>query len=376
MNTQTTHRQLVVIQPTPFCNIDCSYCYLSERDKPVHLPFSILKSIYTACFNNSHLGSPITFLWHAGEPLTLPVDYYRSAFELAGECNDFPKRPYDHYIQTNGMLLNDKWIELIKSYNVEIGVSIDGPSFIHDRVRRTRRGTGTHDEVMKGVKLLQSSGIKFNSIAVLTAESLNYPDEIFDFFYENEIHDIGFNIDEIEGPYKTSTFQNDCDGRYRSFILRFLELVEHNEWKMKVREFQGIFSTLCGPNFGTFVDSTNYPLGVINFDYSGNFSTYSPELLGARSERFNNFFMGNILKDKLDDISSNNVFQAVTEEIQRGLNACKSSCQYWGFCGGGPPANKFFEHGQLDTTETVSCRVHKKILVDAVLEYAEAPLSK
>ncbi len=57
-------------------------------------------------------------------------------------------------IQTNTMLLDDAWCELIKRYPLRTGVSIDGPAFIHDAFRKTHRGGGTHARTLRGIEKL------------------------------------------------------------------------------------------------------------------------------------------------------------------------------------------------------------------------------
>jgi hypothetical protein len=44
---------------------------------------------------------------------------------------------------------------------------------------------------------------------------------------------------------------------------------------------------------------------------------------------------------------------------------CEGSCPYFAFCGGGPPGNKYFENGTFASTETLSCRLHKKVCIDS-----------
>ena len=61
-------------------------------------------------------------------------------------------------------------------------------------------------------------------------------------------------------------------------------------------------------------------------------------------------------------------FVALDDEIRRGVELCQESCRYFPFCGGGPPGNKFFENGDFATTETLSCRLHKKATFDVALD--------
>jgi uncharacterized protein len=35
--------RLLVVQPTPYCNLDCDYCYLPSRDDRSRLPLELLE---------------------------------------------------------------------------------------------------------------------------------------------------------------------------------------------------------------------------------------------------------------------------------------------------------------------------------------------
>ncbi|MBK9778624.1 MAG: hypothetical protein IPP55_01005 [Anaerolineales bacterium] len=125
-------------------------------------------------------------------------------------------------------------MKIFKSENVLMGVSLDGPAFIHDKNRVMRNGKGTHSKVMEGIKLLQKENINFEVIAVLTSFSLDYPDEIYNFFIENKITGVGFNLDEIEGTHLTSSYQNEnAENKYRQFMRRLMELLFLNPGKLR-----------------------------------------------------------------------------------------------------------------------------------------------
>jgi uncharacterized protein len=66
---------------------------------------------------------------------------------------------------------------------------------------------GTHASTMRGISLLKANKIDFHAIAVLTQDSLDFPEEIFNFFLEHEIRKVGFNIDEQEGANPSSSFE-------------------------------------------------------------------------------------------------------------------------------------------------------------------------
>ena len=62
---------------------------------------------------------------------------------------------------------------------------------------------------MRGLELLRSHQIGFHVIAVVTQDSLDHADEIYDFFFNNGIVRFGFNIEEQEGRRRTSILKTD-----------------------------------------------------------------------------------------------------------------------------------------------------------------------
>ena len=61
---------LVVIQPTPFCNLDCDYCYLPHRQLKKQLSLDLIEPIFKTIFTSPFIDRYFTVCWHAGEPLT------------------------------------------------------------------------------------------------------------------------------------------------------------------------------------------------------------------------------------------------------------------------------------------------------------------
>jgi uncharacterized protein len=67
-------------------------------------------------------------------------------------------------------------------------------------------------------------------------------------------------------------------------------------------------------------------------------------------------------------------FKKIYQDIQAGLDLCEETCDYFSVCGGGAPANKYFENGSFATSETMYCRYTKQIIADIVLEDLEKSL--
>src|SRR5437763_7450918 len=132
--------EILVLQPTPFCNINCDYCYLPNRNNSQRMNLDTIKASVEMVMEAGLVEGCLSIVWHAGEPLVLPVRYYEEAFE-AIQQTVAGRFPISHSFQSNGTLIDQSWCEFLKKENVRIGLSIDGPAFLHDLHRKTRKGT-------------------------------------------------------------------------------------------------------------------------------------------------------------------------------------------------------------------------------------------
>jgi uncharacterized protein len=365
---------LLVLQPTPFCNIDCTYCYLPDRASKRQMSAELLDLVFARVFASGLVERPFTVVWHAGEPLVLPAAYYEQALALLARHNSAGVEVHQSF-QTNGTLIDEQWCAFIKAHPVRVGVSIDGPAFLHDRCRRTRRGDGTHERVLRGMRLLREHGIGFHVITVLTRPSLDYPDELYEFYREQGIDYVGFNVEEVEGPNTQSSLQtHDARAELTRFLGRFYDLASSGDWKLRVREFDGALAALALADGGELpAGHETTPLAILSVDCEGNFTTFSPELLGLKSDRFGDFALGRVQTDSFPSVLGTARFQAMRAEIDAGVQRCRQTCAYFPFCGGGAPVNKYFENGSFDSTETLFCRLSKQAVLDVVLAKLERP---
>jgi uncharacterized protein len=368
MNTR-----LVIIQPTPLCNIDCRYCYLPDRTSNKRISQETLTRIFETLFSSSSVSGKVRITWHAGEPLTLPVSFYAGAFELASRLNTRGVA-IRHAFQTNGTLIDQAWCDLIKAHGVDVGVSIDGPQDLHDLNRVDRAGRGTFRRTMRGIDLLQQNGIPVHVIMVLTRPALERADEIWHFFMELGIRNLAFNVEEVEGVHRESSMQPGHTMRaYRDFLTRIAILRDNHPTPVRVRELDELLARVQ-QGAGAPQSSLSSPMGTLSFDWQGNFSTFSPELLAMRHPLYGSFVFGNVATDALDSMQTHPNFVRIHGDIQRGIERCAASCDYFLLCGGGTPSNKLWERGSFDATETMHCRLRIKATSGLVLDYLEQRL--
>ena len=320
-----------------------------------------------------YVDETLSVVWHSGEPLVLPVGWYEEAFERIEALNSRGTRIL-HSVQTNGVLLDDGWINLFRRHRVGVGLSLDGPAGIHDAHRTTRSGVGTHHRVMRAVELLNASGLDYHVICVLTSAAMAAADEMHAFFRDAGIHRIGFNVEEIEGVNPTSSLAgSEMEKAFREFLRRMLDLTK-SHGTPQIRELTTAHSLILDAHYDARNNQQTVPLRIVSIAVNGDISTFSPELLGNRNRAYGDFIFGNVATHGLDDVLDDCNFKTAYREIQSGVEACRATCRYFMTCGGGAPANKIFEHGSFDVTETMYCQLARKIPVDVVLDDLEVAL--
>lgn len=370
---------LLIIQPSPFCNINCDYCYLPERTSHSRMSTSVLRQTIERVFAEGLVGDALSIVWHAGEPLALPIAFYEEAFQTIASL-PIAKGKITHSMQSNGMLINDQWCSFLRANDIRLGLSIDGPAFIHDAHRKTRGGKGTHAQVMKGVEVLRRHQINFHVIAVITEQALDFPDEIFQFFLDNDIREVGFNIEELEGVNQTSSLRaGSTDERIKNFFRRIYSLQRASDGIIAIREFDRAFQAIARAPLSDdqSIAPPNdqvMPFKIISVAYDGRLSTFSPELLGMKSPEYGDFYFGNMMTDDLSDVAAGSKFQQVLKDVQTGVKLCSHTCEYFSFCGGGAPSNKYYENGSFASAETMFCRYTIQTPIDIVLEDLEFSL--
>ena len=156
----------------------------------------------------------------------------------------------------------------------------------------------------------------------------------------------------------------------RSMLARMMAMRATAIQHVAVRVKQNLIALIMRGDFNPVGGQETTPFKIISVDYRGDFTTFSPELLGQKSELYGDFVLGNVETDSFDDTLRKPKFQKMRSDIEAGIKKC-SSCPYFGLCGGGAPSNKYFENGSFDSTETVHCLLSKRVLAEVVLDRLE-----
>ena len=79
-----THVKSIILQASPTCNLNCSYCYIPEnqRKKRTIIELDVIKKIFSKIFPSQVFTKYLNINWHAGEPFIVPIDYYKEILNI------------------------------------------------------------------------------------------------------------------------------------------------------------------------------------------------------------------------------------------------------------------------------------------------------
>ena len=178
----------VIAKPVgPACNLDCRYCFY--REKQAFYPGAGSRGMSERVldtFVRDHIAAQdapvVQFAWQGGEPTLLGVPFFRRVVEL--QARHAGGKRIENSFQTNGILLDDDWGAFLAQSRFLVGISIDGPAGLHDRYRVDRGGQPTFDRVMRGLDVLKTHGVAFNTLTVVHRENARRPLEVYRFLRE------------------------------------------------------------------------------------------------------------------------------------------------------------------------------------------------
>ena len=173
------------------CNLHCSYCFYYDHykfypeEKNHRMNNTVLEKLIS-----SYLSTPqpvYSFNWQGGEPTLMGIDFFRKAIHLQQKYAK-EKDYITNSVQTNGTLLDEKLVRHFARYNYLVGVSLDGPGYIHDYYRKYHNGSGSFDKVIEGIKKLKKYNVNMNVLILVNDKNVRKAGEVYQFMKENNLY--------------------------------------------------------------------------------------------------------------------------------------------------------------------------------------------
>ena len=142
----------LTIAPTLNCNFKCIYCY--ETSKPGIMDEATQKNLIEFVRKQSKRLNSLNVTWYGGEPLLAHSIINALSKKMIAICKE-ESVEYHAYIITNGYLLNNEIIEMLKMNKVDgAQVTIDGPKRVHDARRVNKSGKSSFDRIIENINKL------------------------------------------------------------------------------------------------------------------------------------------------------------------------------------------------------------------------------
>jgi uncharacterized protein len=136
------------------CNLSCTYCYVYEmadqswRTRPMTMKSEVVTAAAQRVAEHvrQHEIDRVRVILHGGEPLMAGTEFFtRTARALRAEVP--PECRLEIGVQTNGVLLDERFLDVLLDLDIRLGLSLDGDRAANDRHRRYANGQGSYDQV-------------------------------------------------------------------------------------------------------------------------------------------------------------------------------------------------------------------------------------
>lgn len=334
----------LIIKVAERCNLNCSYCYMynhvdqSFRSRPKFMTTCTFERLVGRIREHqaqSQCASVLKLVFHGGEPMLIDVSDFAAMLECArsqlGESVALA-------MQTNGTLVTDRWLDVLRAYQVHVGISIDGRASDHDRFRVFHDGRGSHHAVISGVKRITAAGLRPSALCVINPECCGV--DVYRY-----IRSLGFATLDLLLPDRSHDEPRWFHCRSTTPVADFLIPV-FDEWyttddeRIRIRLFEALLRSIRGgqagmEGFGR--RGTQYLVIDTDGSMHGNdaLKVCAPELSNSRL---------NIHDHSFEELRTGApLIYMLTAEGLPTASQCKS-CPEVSVCGGGPPPGRYSAH--------------------------------
>jgi len=344
----------VLVKLASRCNINCTYCYWF-RDAEVYRKPAILTVEAEQAFCDrlaAHIEEfGLTFfslVFHGGEPLLFPKRRFVELQEKLREIEQQTGCVISRAICTNAILVDTEWADILRTYEVRVGVSLDGPAEINDRHRVDHKGQGTHAGTLAGIACLRDAGIEPGLISVCNPAT--DPEAIMRYVVE-ELGIKGFDILPPDATHHDNPppiadyYIKLFDAWYDRYAAQGVRITTLDAMIQGLLGSFSVADTIGLVRIDTVTlmpDGTLEPLDVLR-------------IAGDGSTRTAVSVFDNGLQDIQDEPRWREAFQA-------SLNVCETcrNCEYLDACGGGHLSTRWSEQRRFDNP-SVYCESYKRI---------------
>ncbi len=352
------------------CNVDCTYCFYKARPHEIgkgrqrmsgEVLEKLVKDYLSLRFDNS------AFAWQGGEPMLMGLDFYKKVVELQKKYGQ-SGQVVANALQTNGVLLDEQWCRFLSETSFLVGISVDGPKEYHDHYRLDHKGEGTFEKVMAGINKCKQFGVEFNTLTLLNNLNVGHPDELFEFFIENEIKYLQFipciEIDSAGGAVKDYSITPE---QYGDFLCRLFDRwYEYGPEKLSIRDFDSVIQYCLGGEH-TICTFGKQCAGYIVIEHSGE--AYCCDFFVEPK-----WHLGSIMETPIEKLAASSKKRTFSRIKQNLCNKCML-CRHLAVCRGGCMKDRAPFDKENYGRESYFCEGYKKFFDHTMPRFTELAAS-
>lgn len=344
----------VLVKLASRCNIKCTYCYWF-RDADVYKKPAVLTPEAEDAFCErleQHIDEfgldHFLLIFHGGEPLLFPKHRFVSFQEKLVGIEQRTGCGIGRGVCTNAILIDQEWARILKSYDVTVSVSIDGPPEIHDKHRLDFKGKGTLAETLRGIDFLRAEGIEPGLISVCNPDT--DPEQILAYVVEK----LGIKQFDILPPDATHAENPPPISDY--FVKLFdVWYDRYASQGVRIRILDSMIHGLAG-NFSVSDSVGLGPTDTVTLMPDGALEPLDVLRIAGDGTTKTDI---TVFKNAIQDIQNDPRWR---EAFHASLQLCDTctSCEFLDSCGGGHVAHRWSNERRFDNP-SVYCDSWKRI---------------
>lgn len=196
------HVTILYLMTAQGCNVNCGYCPVQDIAK--RYGASLLSTLDAKAGINlwrHHLEDVFDedrdyfVIFYGGEPLLNKLVIVESLQYLEAQkvAGMLPKR-IQYMVATNGLLVDDYFVNLCLKYHVSVAVGLDGDAQANDALKVDVEGRPTFERIVPVIQKLVAAGVPTYASCSITPFNLDHVEGMSELFRKLGVKKFGFNF--------------------------------------------------------------------------------------------------------------------------------------------------------------------------------------